>query len=227
MVGILPAAGLGTRLGSRVCKELLVVDFDGQRPVTAAEHALDAFADAGADRAIVVVADHKLELVRVLGPGDRLPIAYVHRAPRGLADAVAAALPWVGDETVCLALPDTRFRPADAVARVHDELVASGADLVLGVFPTERPEALGPVRVDDGVVREVLDKPASTELRNTWGVAAWGPRFSALLSNTDTDASIGLVFDDAVKSGLVVRALEFADGHYLDVGDPRVVWSVP
>ena len=36
------------------------------------------------------------------------------------------------------------------------------ADLVLGVFPTDRPEQLGPIRIDaDGRVVAVQDKPAS------------------------------------------------------------------
>ena len=64
------------------------------RPVPAAALSIEALRLAGVSRCLVVVADWKLELVRVLGDGSDLglAIAYLHRGvPRGLADAVAQA----------------------------------------------------------------------------------------------------------------------------------------
>src|SRR5204863_329123 len=89
-----------------------------------------------------------------------LALGYLVRAvPRGLADALDAAWPWLGDADVCLALPDTLVTPADALARVRAERSTSGADVVLGVFPTDRPEQLGPVRVaDDGAGERAVQR---------------------------------------------------------------------
>jgi len=144
--------------------------------------------------------------------------------PRGLADALDATFAWVRDRDVCLVLPDTLVAPDDALARVKAELDASRADLVLGVFPTDHPELLGPVRIaDDGRVLDVLDKPARTDVRNTWGMAAWSPRFTALLHEAvgaEPEVVLGAVFDRAVKTGLHVRAVAFADGRFVDVGTP-------
>lgn len=232
-IGIIPAAGLGTRLLPLAYpKELLPItycDRDGAivpRPVLQAS--LDQMRLAGVTQCVLVVAEWKLELVRVFGDGAAVgvSIAYVVRGtPRGLSDAILAARPWLGDRDACLALPDTLLRPDDALARVRAEREMSGADLVLGVFPTDHPEQLGPVRVASaGRVAEVLDKPAITDLRNTWGIAIWSPKFTELLAREvaaapeDAKPVLGAVFQRAIEAGMSVRAVTFDDGHFVDVG---------
>ena len=231
MIGLIPAAGLGTRLGVPYPKELLPVTFaetDGRlvpRPVVQAS--LDQMRRAGVDSCLVIVAEWKLEILRVLGDGADagVPIGYVVRStPRGLPDALDAAWPWMRDTDVCMTLPDTIVTPPDALARVAAERAATGADVVLGVFPTDRPEQLGPVRIaDDGAVVEVQDKPAASDLRNTWGMAVWSPRFTALLHAAVADATpvLGALFQRAVDEGLRVRAVRFDDGGFVDVGTPE------
>jgi glucose-1-phosphate thymidylyltransferase len=177
---------------------------------------------------VLVIAEWKLEIARVFGDGSAIGVAlaYVMRPqPRGLADALDAAAPWLHGRDVCLALPDTLIAPEDALARVRGERESSGADVVLGVFPTAHPEQLGPVRVDsNGTVIEVLDKPAQTDLRNTWGMAIWSPRFTTLLTEAvaaapdDAKPVLGAVFQRAIEAGLRVRAVPFADGRFIDVG---------
>jgi glucose-1-phosphate thymidylyltransferase len=231
-IGIIPAAGLGTRMpSSRYPKELLPILYqaaDGgivPRPILCAS--LDQMRRAGIATCVIVIADWKLELVRVLGDGSGVGVdlAYAVRSvPRGLTDALVAALPWVRDRDVCLALPDTLIAPDDAIARVCAERAASGADLVLGVFPTDVPEELGPVRFTaDGTVVEVLDKPAATDVRNTWGVAVWSPRFTALIEEAIAAGAapvLGAVYQRAIDLGLPVRAVWFADGGFTDLGTP-------
>lgn len=231
-IGLLPAAGLATRLLPLAYpKELLPIAYraeDGElvpRPVLQAS--LDQMRRAEIRECVIVIAEWKLEIARVFGDGSALGIAlaYVMRpVPRGLADALDAARPWLAGHDVALALPDTLISPDDALARVRAERAASGADVVLGVFPTEHPEQLGPVRVDArGDVVEVLDKPPQTELRNTWGMAIWSPRFTALLADEvagagDTKPVLGAVFQRAIESGLRVRAVTFEAGRFIDVG---------
>jgi glucose-1-phosphate thymidylyltransferase len=156
-------------------------------------------------------------------------LAYLHRAvPRGLADAIDAAFSWVQDRYVCLALPDTIFRPVDAIASIRDTLLDRDADVVLGVFPTDRPQELGPVRMDaDGRVTEVLEKPPRADVRNTWGVAVWAPAFTSLLRTCAEQGpgleglSVGSVFNRAIHEGLKVHAVSFAAGSYIDFGTKR------
>lgn len=234
MVGVIPAGGLGTRLAPLgYPKELLPIVYAGDdgratpRPVLLSS--LDQMRAAGVEQCVVVIADWKLELVRVLGERQAdISLAYVVRGvPRGLADAIDATHGWLADREVCLALPDTLIEPADALARVGATLGSTGADLVLGVFPTDRPEQLGPVRIDDdGRVREVQDKPASVhdDMRNTWGIAAWGPRFGDLLhqmASDDPGVILGVVYQRAVERGMDVRAVKFSDGSFIDIGTPE------
>jgi glucose-1-phosphate thymidylyltransferase len=237
-IGILPAAGLGTRLyPSFYPKELLTVAFAPEagaaalRPVLAIELALRAMAAAQIPRCHVVVSEAKWEVLRYLRDGRRhgIDIAYLVQAePRGLADAVDQGYPWSRSANVCLVMPDTVLQPVDAIGQVKAGLAEGDADLVLGVFPTAHPEQLGPVRfAADGRVSEVLDKPAETDLRNAWGVAAWSPDFSDLLHSTLAAAAparrpvLGAVFDLAVRRGLTVRAQYFAGGSYVDIGTPE------
>lgn len=237
-IGLIPAAGLASRLGGFAYpKELLPITYgtgaDGRvtpRPVLHAS--LDQLRRAGVTRAIVVIAEWKLDLVRVLGDGAAtgVALAYVVRGvPRGLADALTAAAPWLDDRDVCLTLPDTVIAPDDALARLRAERAASGADLVLGVFPTDKPEQLGPTRVAaDGRVVEVLDKPTTTDVRNTWGMAVWSPRFTARLLDavaaTPPDGAgpvLGAVYQRAIDDGLAVRAVWFPAGRFADLGTPE------
>lgn len=228
MIGILPAGGLASRLAPlRYPKELLpvAIDDDGvPRPVIACS--LAQLARAGVTECCVVVSEQKLELVRVLGERHAgVVLAYVVRSvPRGLADAVDAPYAWIGERAACVALPDTILEPADALAQVRQELERSGADLVLGVFPTDSPREFGPVRIaSDGRVVEVQDKPAETDLANTWALAAWQPTFGALVHAAvaaDVGANLGLCYQRAVERGLHVRAVTFDAGRFLDTGTP-------
>lgn len=232
-VGLVPAAGLATRLAPLAYpKELLPIMYASEhgritpRPVLQAS--LDQMRRAHVHRCVIVIAEWKLEIARVFGDGSEagVMLAYVMRSrPRGLADALDAARPWLGDHDVCLTLPDTLIDPDDALARVRSEREDSGADVVLGVFPSDCPEQLGPVRVDaSGNVVEVLDKPTRTDLRNTWGMAMWSSRFTALLAEQVAEAAddakpvLGSVFQRAMEVGLHVRAVTFTEGRFIDLG---------
>jgi len=242
IVGILPAAGMASRLRPlRYPKELLPIVFaldrsSGRaRPVVAAEYSLTAMREAGIEKCIVIVNENKTEILKYFGSGAELGMKLVYAVqskPTGLPQAIRAAQEWLGADYVCLTLPDTVFRPRRAVGQICEELRSSSGDLVLGVFPTAEPQNLGPVRVAaDGRVVEVQDKPPATDLLNTWGMAVWKPRFTALLDQTvarweaeqgpATERPLGEIFNDAIHAGLNVRAVCFEDGAFLDVGKPE------
>ncbi len=194
--------------------------------------ALQAIRAAGAERCVTVVSPDKLEVVRVFGSTESgMSLAYVVQSePRGIPHALRCARAWLADADVVFAMPDTIVLPPDALARVHAERVASGADVVLGVFPTDEPERLGPVELDaSGRIVRIYDKPASPPASNTWALASWSPRFTAFACDWDEtqDASgarehaIGHAFEAARAAGLDVRAVSFASGRFLDVGTPH------
>ncbi len=103
---------------------------------------------------------------------------------------------------------------------------------MLGVFPVDEPERLGPVEIaPDGFVLRVHDKPGVAPHRNTWGVASWTPRFTDFCCAWDEEArdsagqrhenALGHAFEAARQAGLVVRALFFPGGRFFDIGTPR------
>ncbi len=240
LVGLLPAAGKGSRLWPyRYPKELYPValvpapDGRGVHPHPVCQYALEAMRLAGAARAVVVVSDDKFEMLRLLGDGAHLglPLCYVHqRDARGLPAAIACARPWLGLADVVMALPDTVVLPVDALKRVHEARRGAGHDLMLAVFPTAEPERLGPVDVgDDGVVRRILDKPGHRQILNTWGMLAWSAVFTdfccardaQLVSAGGGESVLGHVMEAARAEGMSVGAVVFADGAFADIGTPQ------
>jgi len=219
ITGIVPAAGLGTRMPHLAyAKELLPVS--GRAVI---DFSLDQLRTAGVAQCAAVVSDRKPELIRHLQTTGGLAMHLVYQdVPAGLASAVALGLPDAG--AACLLLPDTVIRPADALRRVRTMYETSEADLVLGVFPTARARELGPVRLtDDGRVTQVQDKPAHTDLANSWGMAVWGPRFSDMLRGAvarDPATNLGLLFH-AATAAMRVRGVWFADGAFHDTGTPE------
>ncbi|WP_189040262.1 sugar phosphate nucleotidyltransferase [Micromonospora sonchi] len=237
-IGIVPAAGIGARLAPyRAPKELIQVGYrtvDGRPlPKAAVEHVLHAMSDGGVDRALVVLSPEKSEVFRYLGSGRHLglDLSYVcQEEALGLPHALDLAYPFVAGGTVCMGLPDTICAPQDCFAQLLEFHEARRADLSLGVFPTDQPQALAPVVIEPGSQRvlAIVDKPEQPPVSNTWGIAAWSPAFTELLHEHVGDALrsrggellLSDAFVAAVTAGLRVHALTFDSGEYYDIGTP-------
>jgi glucose-1-phosphate thymidylyltransferase len=239
LIGVLPAAGRGSRLlPFRYPKELLPVAFEprrdppgGLQPRVVSECAIEAFVLAGVTRCLLIVAPWKLEVVSYFGGGEDfgVEIAYLcQEEARGLPHALELARPWTADGHVAFAMPDTIAQPRDCLAQLWDLYRAQSADLALGLFPTDEAERLGPVLTEGEVVLSVYDKCPRPPVQNTWGVAIWGPAFTELLhcgvqqnGAPGPEPVLGSFFDLAVRLGMRVRAMFFAEGAYADLGTPH------
>jgi glucose-1-phosphate thymidylyltransferase len=235
-IGVLPAAGRGTRLAPlRYPKELLPITYEpaggdgtGVRARAVAEYAQAAHATADADRVLLVVAPWKLDVLNYFGDGSHvgMEIGYLYQEEaRGLPYALDLARSWTRGRHVVFAMPDTIITPVDAPARLRERYLATGADLALAVFPAAEPERLGPVLLDGERVVEVLDKPARPPVANTWGLAVWSDAFADLLhqglAEVPGDAgepALGHYFDLAVRQGLKVIGVPFPEGSFEDAG---------
>lgn len=239
LLGLLPAAGRGSRLWPyRYPKELFPLalvpqpDGKGVNPWPVCQYSLDGMVRAGVERCVVVVSDEKYEVLRVLGDGSEvgLPLCFVHqREPRGLPHAVRCARPWLGNADVLLALPDTVVLPPDAMMQLHRARRAAGMELMLGVFPTEEPERLGPVEMDEhGNVLHVHDKPGHRQWRNAWALVSWSAAFTEFCCAWDearaqagkSEGVLGHAMEAARAEGMKVGALVFSDGVFADIGTP-------
>ncbi|MBM4417989.1 MAG: hypothetical protein FJ033_06725 [Chloroflexi bacterium] len=238
LVGIVPAAGRAQRvLGLRWPKYLYPVGWEEthlggttvRRPRVVGARVMDGMIDAGV-RGIYLIVNEANDPMRYFGAERRgTPIAYLCQSePRGGAYAIDLARPWLpARHTVLFGFPDTIVEPASAFADLLGTHRATGADLSLGVFPTDHPETLSPVAIDGDRAVAIYDKPTHTSLRNTWGIACWGPSVTALQKVVIEGAPGGSelvpadLFVAAIQCGLNVRAHLFAQGGYFDVGTPR------
>ncbi len=229
-VGIVPAAGKGTRLGLPFPKELWPLPgVPGFLPV--AQITVQNMLAASVTRLAFVITDEKAAVLRHFRSGTALgaEIAYVFQEAvsgagrsAGLSDALDAAHSLARGRNVAFGMPDTIVSPRTCFVPLL-ELVDAGADLALGLFETAEPEKFGMVEFGAaGRVRRIVDKPESTDLEWMWGIAAWSPAFGDFLHRTMADAptDFASVMNAGIAAGLDARAHVVEGGRYLDLGTP-------
>jgi len=124
MWGIVPAAGIGSRIQPLACsKELLPVgsrlDGASERPRAVSEYLIDRMIRGGARKICFVISPGKSDIMEYYS-GRTLPAEMfyaVQPRPAGLCDAIFRALPLIpATEPVTIGLPDTIWFPEDACA---------------------------------------------------------------------------------------------------------------
>lgn len=244
VVGILPGAGRARRSARLPCsKEIFPVGFHtlpaggsgSAEPKPACGYLLESMRVAGARRAIFGLRSGKWDIPAYLADGAvyDLALAYTVVADSpGVPWTVRQTLPFVGGARVLFGFPDIVFRPADALARLERRQRERGADVVLGLFATERPEKMDMVALDDeGLVQDIVIKPNASALRHTWILAVWTPVFSAFLDQhlrtldaADDSDSGEIHLGDVVRAALAekwpIDAVDVSDGRYCDIGTP-------
>ena len=172
MWGIIPAAGIGSRIQPLAfSKELLPVgsrqDGDTERPRAVSEYLVDRMILGGATRICFVISSGKSDIVGYYGSGvGPAQVCYVVQPqPAGLCDAVFRALPFIeADEQVLVGLPDTVWFPEEGFQRLE------GDGLSFLLFPVDRPDYFDAVVTDaEGRVVEVQVKQAGASSRWVWG----------------------------------------------------------
>ncbi len=238
LIGIMPAAGKGTRLAPFPCaKELFPIGFQDypvkgrteKRPKVVSQYIIEAMKEAGVRRILIIVGQGKHDVVEYYGDGSRfgLQIAYLYQEHLdGMPSAINLARPWIGDATVVFGMPDTIIRPVTALKTLLDDHLQSGADLSLGLFPTDRPHKFGMVEIDGANrVLSTVDKPNQSSLTYMWGTCCWSSGFTELLhkflagrESTGRESVLGDVFNAALERQMNVFGFPATDGRYIDIG---------
>jgi glucose-1-phosphate thymidylyltransferase len=246
ILGLLPAAGRGTRVAPLpVSKEIFPVSPGAQaaragaRPRAACEYLLENMAAAGITQACVVIGTGKWDIPDYLQDGRRtgVRLAYVViDASPGTPYTLDVATPFTRERMVALGFPDIIFQEPDAYARLTECHRDTRAEVVLGLFPAEKPNQCDMVEADaGGVVRRVAIKPKRTRLSRTWGIALWTPAFTAFLhafvqrhaagnsslAGARREIYVGDVIQAALDGGMPVRAVDVSSFPYLDIGTPE------
>jgi glucose-1-phosphate thymidylyltransferase len=226
--GIVPAAGLGTRIQPLAfSKELLPVgtriESDRERPRAVSEYLVERMIRAGAQQICFVVSPGKADIIQYFG--GRLgatAICYtVQQDPSGLCEALFTALPFIApDDEILIGLPDTIWFPADGFR------LLSSNEFSFLLFPVEHPELFDAVVCDGaGSVLEVQVKVPSPKSHWVWGAFRLPGRTLAALhdlwcTRRPRDEYIGTLVNAYIAQGGNVKAVKA--GHlYVDVGTVR------
>lgn len=231
VVGLIPAAGKGVRLGLPYPKELYPVIRDNHyKPIS--QFVLNNLTDAGLKHVVFVINDTKHQLIGYFGNGQRFgcQLSYVVQETTngagistspGLAHALDSAYHLTRAKTVFFGMADTIMQPENVFAYAYQQSTPAD-DVILVLFPTERPEKFGMVRLDQAQrVVEIIDKPAQTDLTEMWGCIIWRPRFGEYLHDCVCRQGISdfaQIMNDAIAGGFQFRGVSIKDGVYIDLG---------
>lgn len=243
IVGLVPAGGVATRIAPLpLSKELYPIGFrpvgsQGElRPKVVCHYLLESMRLAGASKAFIVLREGKWDIPAYFGTGDLvdMDLAYLMMGlPYGPPYTADRAFPFVGDALVLFGFPDVIFQPETAFVDLVEAQNRSGAAIVLGLFPADRPQKVDMVELAaGGRVRRIVIKPDQTDLQFTWMIAAWTPVFSQFMHEylnriqagsrrqAQRERHVGHVIQAALEEGLVVEAVTFDSGACLDIGTP-------
>lgn len=230
VIGLIPAAGKGVRLGLPYPKELYPVIRDNHyKPI--AQFVVNSLTRAGVHHIVFVINETKHQLVGYFGNGHRFGcyLSYVVQEPAnnhekstspGLAHALDSAYHLTQGKTVFFGMADTIMQPEDVFAAAYSAATPDD-DVILVLFPTERPEKFGMVRLDqDNRVLEIVDKPRQTNLTEMWGCIIWRSRFTEHLHQAVCEgiSDFAQIMNDAIAVGFRFRGVRNVNGVYIDLG---------
>jgi tRNA (mo5U34)-methyltransferase len=225
MWGIIPAAGMGTRIQPLgFSKELLPVGSsmvgDVERPRAVSEFLVERMVLAGTNKICFVVGPGKADIVQYYGSSLRsADLCYVVQPQAGgLCDAIFRASSLIRDDDVAMVgLPDTIWFPEDGLAALPDDVLA------FLLFPVDRPQAFDAVITDEaGNVLEIQVKHPDARSNWIWGAFKMpGHVLHALehlwLERGKRDEFMGTLVNAYIQQG--GRAVGVRRGQaYVDVG---------
>ena len=223
--GIIPAAGLGTRIQPLAfSKELLPIGtrHDGgvERPRAVSEYLLERMLADEVNRVCFVISPAKTDIVTYFGGKiGPTPICYaVQQNPNGLCDALFSALPLIAPEDeVYVGLPDTVWFPIEGF-----EFLPDGQFSFL-LFPVARPELFDSVVTGhDGRVQEIQVKQQNAASEWIWGAfRLTGRHFAELhhlwIERSRSDEYVGTLVNAYLANGGIALGVKRGEV-YVDVG---------
>jgi glucose-1-phosphate thymidylyltransferase long form len=171
MKGLIPAAGMGTRLEPitlAIPKELLMV---GDKAII--EYVIDAMKMVGITEITIVVGWRKHAILDYLGSGERLGVklTYVVQDKRdGLGKAVFSGEHIIGKEPFLVVLGDNFFYPKTFLKDIlsfHNEV---NADATIGVAEVEDPTRHGMIKPgENNKIIDIVEKPSVDDAPSNLG----------------------------------------------------------
>lgn len=231
IIGLIPAAGKGVRLGLPYPKELYpVIRENRYKPIS--QFVVENMTVSGVKDIVYVINETKHQLIGYFGNGSRFGCNFSYVVQEnigdtksstspGLAHALDSGYHLVQGKTVAFGMADTIMEPTDVFKQLLD---ASFKDdqVILGLFEVSRPEKFGMVEMDsDNKVLRIIDKPANTHLKHAWGCIVWKKDFTEFLHQSVVQEKVSdfaKIMNNAIETGMCFRAKILPHGKYFDLG---------
>jgi dTDP-glucose pyrophosphorylase len=225
MWGIIPAAGIGSRIQPLAfSKELLPVgsQFENgiERPRAVSEYLVERMTRAGVTNICFIVSPGKADIMEYFGANSgSAHICYtVQPKAAGLCDAIFRAFPLIrSSDDVAIGLPDTIWFPEDGFARLPQDKLA------FLLFPVSHPEHFDSIVCDaQGRVMRIDVKDPNAESRWIWGAfrmpgSVFRDLFNLWSEPNRSDEYIGTLVNAYLARGGEALGLRIGTA-YVDVG---------
>ena len=227
MKAVVLAAGKGTRMREitdSIPKPMVEI---GGRPIL--WHVLSALTAAGVTGAAIVVG-YKAESIRsYFGDGSELGIElayFVQEKQDGTGKAAEPAREYLLGGPFFFSFGDI-LTETSAYMGMAELFRSEPTDLLLAVRRVHDPSRFGAVRMQDGHIQEIVEKPAAGEAPSNWvnaGIFISRPvlfDYTARLALSPRgEYEIPDAFRMMIADGRIVRAYEL-DAYWRDVGTPE------
>ncbi|PIU63726.1 hypothetical protein COS83_00025 [archaeon CG07_land_8_20_14_0_80_38_8] len=235
MIGVIPAAGSGTRMHpftKATPKELFPIE---RKAVI--DHVVDSLHDCcGVNKIFVIVGAQKGAIIDHLGNGEEinkeLRIAYLYQEKRkGLAHAIYQAKDWINEDFI-VHVGDSLIYPKSELkkmVKVHNELKPFATILAPRVSD---PTHYGVLKIDkDNNIIDTIEKPTIEEAQPfksgneyvvNMGVYVFSPKFFQYVEETPKGIKGEYQVPDVIKTALKRKEKVIAvptTGKYANIGN--------
>lgn len=157
MKGIIPAAGLGTRLRPLTFTRPKPVLKVAGKPIIV--HALETLRAAGISDIAIIVSDlTRQEIEYAVRKVSGMTLSFIEQSEQlGLGHAVSLARDWAAGEDVCVYLGDNLFE--FGVSSYVRQFERERPDAVIALVEVANPSAFGVARMEGSRIVELIEKP--------------------------------------------------------------------
>ena len=224
IIGLIPCAGKGERVGFPYPKELFPdLRFDQYRPIFM--NVFDSMIKI-VNEIVVVIDEQRDLLINYLKENcpNNVNIYFVlQKEAISLPHAILQAYPLIKNKYVLFGMPDTVIIDNECFEKIYQVLFNNNYDLVCGCFKTNIPEKFGMVEFENetDLIKKFIDKPKNyTKSDWMWGILAWSPIFSTILKKDFKMQNYNLTNDTMNISAKMQKAIgiKFKKTFYYDLG---------